>query len=184
MLQFGGSKKKDFTKSNFIGDGKLLKGALSWSVWVEESFDSATRIDAYLALSTDSLVIIDGSSKEPIFAIPCASVLGWNSSVSNKLRIFYHEGECVSIRSKGESDELLEIINRLESVTKGSETMEFVLRRSDGSQLGFHVQQDGVITEVETSGCAAKAGVKQGSRLVEVIIVFTFFSHFDYILTF
>jgi signal-induced proliferation-associated 1 like protein 1 len=175
MLQFGGGKKKDLTKPGFVPDGRLLRGALSWSIWVEETSPTtanlATRLDGYLAISSDSLVIIEGNSREPLFAIPTAAVLGWNSSMSGRLRIYYHEGECISLGGKGgESDEeLLEVVARLESVTKGAEVLEFVLRRQEGTQqLGFHVQHDGVITEVEPSGCAAKAGIKQGSRLVEI----------------
>ena len=70
--------------------------------------------------------------------------------------------------SSGENDDLIEIVHRLEAVTRGCETQEFILRRNEMGQLGFHVQQDGVITEVEPCGFAAKAGLKQGSRLVEV----------------
>jgi hypothetical protein len=35
-------------------------------------------------------------------------------------------------------------------------------------QLGFHVQHDGLITEVENFGYAWQTGLRQGSRLVEV----------------
>ena len=35
-------------------------------------------------------------------------------------------------------------------------------------QLGFHVQFEGLIADVETSGFAWLAGLRQGSRLVEV----------------
>ena len=44
-------------------------------------------------------------------------------------------------------------------------------------QLGFHVQFEGLIADVETSGFAWLAGLRQGSRLVEVwaaSIVFLF----------
>ncbi|KAF9418734.1 hypothetical protein HW555_004562 [Spodoptera exigua] len=33
---------------------------------------------------------------------------------------------------------------------------------------GFHVQPDGLVTLVESSGCAARAGIKRGARLLEV----------------
>jgi len=71
-------------------------------------------------------------------------------------------------------DDLSEVKQRLEAVTQGCETQDFVLRRNEIGQLGFHVQQDGVITEVESCGYAAKAGLKQGSRLVEVRISVNF----------
>jgi hypothetical protein len=35
-------------------------------------------------------------------------------------------------------------------------------------QLGFHVQHDGLITEVENFGYAWQTGLRQGSRIVEV----------------
>lgn len=88
------------------------------------------------------------------------------------MRLYYHQGECVTIYGKdsltlGEND-LQEIVTRLESVTAGCETQEFTLGRNDSGQLGFHVQQDGVITEIESSGSASQVGMKQGSRLVEI----------------
>lgn len=33
---------------------------------------------------------------------------------------------------------------------------------------GFHVQPDGLVTLVESTGCAARAGIKRGARLLEV----------------
>lgn len=59
-------------------------------------------------------------------------------------------------------------MSRLTAVTTGCETKEYFLGRNDAGQLGFHVQQDGVVTEIETSGCASHVGLRQGSRLVEI----------------
>ena len=42
------------------------------------------------------------------------------------------------------------------------------LRRNNAGQLGFHVQFEGLIADVEPSGFAWQAGLRQGSRLVEV----------------
>lgn len=76
---FGGSKKKDFSKPlRFIGDS-TLQGALSWSVFLEDSYKS-TRVDAFFGISTDSIVIIDAVTREAVFAVSCSSVLGWNLS--------------------------------------------------------------------------------------------------------
>lgn len=91
------------------------------------------------------------------------------------MKLYYHQGECVTIHGKdsstlGEGD-LQEIVTRLEAVTEGCETQDYTLGRNDAGQLGFHVQQDGVVTEIENSGSASHVGLKQGSRLVEICTV-------------
>lgn len=64
--------------------------------------------------------------------------------------------------------ELVEVMVRLRSVTPGSVAQELTLRRNNMGQLGFHVQPDGVVTQVESHGQAWQAGLRQGARLVEV----------------
>ena len=46
--------------------------------------------------------------------------------------------------------------------------MEMTLRRNGLGQLGFHVNFEGIVADVEPFGCAWKAGLRQGSRLVEI----------------
>ena len=48
------------------------------------------------------------------------------------------------------------------------QTQTMTLRRNTVGQLGFHVQFEGLIADVEQSGFAWQAGLRQGSRLVEV----------------
>ena len=48
------------------------------------------------------------------------------------------------------------------------QTQTMTLRRNNMGQLGFHVQFEGLIADVEQSGFAWQAGLRQGSRLVEV----------------
>lgn len=43
-----------------------------------------------------------------------------------------------------------------------------VLRRNDTGQLGFHVHTEGLVSDVEPHGTAYKAGLRNGSRLVEI----------------
>jgi len=64
-------------------------------------------------------------------------------------------------------------------VTYGAPTQEFTLRRNQMGQLGFHVQHDGLITEVENFGYAWQTGLRQGSRLVEVDVIL-----YDFIVSF
>lgn len=56
----------------------------------------------------------------------------------------------------------------LQLLTKGSQTTEMTLRRNALGQLGFHVNFEGIVAEVEPYGYAWQAGLRQGSRLVEI----------------
>lgn len=56
----------------------------------------------------------------------------------------------------------------LQIVTRGCETVEMTLRRNGLGQLGFHVNFEGIVADVEPFGFAWKAGLRQGSRLVEI----------------
>ena len=52
---------------------------------------------------------------------------------------------------------------------KISNILQLVLRRARLSDhWGFHVQDEGVVTDVEMYQTAWKAGLRQGSRIVEV----------------
>ena len=85
------------------------------------------------------------------------------------LESFSPQGEALILHSKDwESDDMSEIAQRLKAVSAGAATQEFTLRRNQLGQLGFHVQHDGLITEVENFGYAWQTGLRQGSRLVEV----------------
>jgi len=53
-------------------------------------------------------------------------------------------------------------------MTDGCETVDMTLRRNGLGQLGFHVKYDGTVAEVEDYGFAWQAGLRQGSRLVEI----------------
>uniref|UniRef100_A0A1I7XPN8 PDZ domain-containing protein n=1 Tax=Heterorhabditis bacteriophora TaxID=37862 RepID=A0A1I7XPN8_HETBA len=69
----------------------------------------------------------------------------------------------------GTDAELNGLLSRLQSVSKGDEAKEVVLRRSRQSDSwGFHVQDEGVVTDVEMYQTAWKAGFRQGSRIVEI----------------
>ncbi|OWK50065.1 Signal-induced proliferation-associated 1-like protein 3 [Lonchura striata] len=52
--------------------------------------------------------------------------------------------------------------------TPGCATVDMTLRRNGLGQLGFHVHPDGSVAEVEEYGFAWQAGLRRGSRLLEV----------------
>lgn len=168
MLSFS-SKKKDRWRPRGGGlPDSSQPGALSWQVALDDASQS-TFVDCYLAISADSVVIIEEATREIIFVTPTKAVLGWSTN-TNSLRLYYHQGECVTwhMRESGERDELMEVVVRLRCVTEGSVAQELSLKRNPLGQLGFHVQPDGLVTQVESMGLAWLAGLRQGSRLVEI----------------
>ncbi|KAJ4443510.1 hypothetical protein ANN_05182 [Periplaneta americana] len=161
------SKKKERVRPRFLPDA-LQRGAISWQVVLDDS-GQAALVDCYLGISTDTLVLIEERSREIVFVMPCKAILGW-SAQTNSLRIYHHQGECTTLhmREGGDRDELMEIVVRLRAVTSGCVAQELSLRRNPMGQLGFHVQPDGVVTQVESLGLAWQAGLRQGARLVEI----------------
>ncbi|KAL3266358.1 hypothetical protein HHI36_010535 [Cryptolaemus montrouzieri] len=162
------SKKKEKIRPRFIPDG-CQRGAILWQVLLDDSGQSQ-QVECFLGISADSLVLIDEHTKQIVFVTPCKSILGW-SPQSNSLRIYHHQGECMTIHmrdSHGDRDELMEIMERLKAVTMGVFAQELPLKRNIMGQLGFHVQPDGIVTLVESIGQAWQAGLRQNSRLVEI----------------
>ncbi|XP_076297046.1 signal-induced proliferation-associated 1-like protein 2 isoform X2 [Lasioglossum baleicum] len=165
MLSFS-SKKKAAVRPRLSCDASQ-RGAICWQVILE---DSNQNTDCYLGISVDTIVLIEEHSRQIVFVAPCASVLGWHAQ-TNSLRLYYHQGECITIHVRGdygERDELMEIVARLRAVTQGAPATELSLKRNSLGQLGFHVQPDGVVTQVESMGLSWQAGLRQGSRLVEI----------------
>ncbi|XP_026670175.1 signal-induced proliferation-associated 1-like protein 1 isoform X1 [Ceratina calcarata] len=165
MLSFS-SKKKTAVRPRLSCDASQ-RGAICWQVILE---DSNQNTDCYLGISVDTIVLIEEHSRQIVFATACVSVLGWHAQ-TNSLRLYYHQGECITIHVRGdygERDELMEIVARLRAVTTGAPATELSLKRNSLGQLGFHVQPDGVVTQVESMGLSWQAGLRQGSRLVEI----------------
>lgn len=165
LLSFG-SRKKERPRPRFVPDG-FVRGAISWSVQVEDQGQGCV-CDCTLGISSSSLVLLDDGTGEPVFGCATAAVLGW-SSHSSSLKLFYHQGECVVLRARdSDADEAQEIVTRLACVTDGCETQELMLCRNAVGQLGFHVQSEGLVTEVEPHGLAWEAGLRRGCRLLEI----------------
>ncbi|XP_017773762.1 PREDICTED: signal-induced proliferation-associated 1-like protein 2 isoform X2 [Nicrophorus vespilloides] len=162
------SKKKEKIRPRFLPDASQ-RGAILWQVLLDDSGQSQ-QIECFLGISADTLVLIEEQSRQIVFVSPCKSILGW-SPQTNSLRIYHHQGECLIIHIKDnncERDELMEIVERLKAVTQGVKVEELSLKRNIMKQLGFHVQPDGIVTLVESSGPASEQGLKQNSRLVEI----------------
>uniref|UniRef100_A0A3Q2U8P3 Signal-induced proliferation-associated 1 like 1 n=1 Tax=Fundulus heteroclitus TaxID=8078 RepID=A0A3Q2U8P3_FUNHE len=151
-------------------DGAELRslGAVTWPVYAEDHGNGG-EIEALLAISNDFLILLDQEAKAVVFNCATKDVIGWTLSSPASLKIFYERGESVSLRSiSNNTEDFKEVVKRLEFLTKGCETSEMTLRRNGLGQLGFHVNYEGIVAEVEPYGYAWQAGLRQGSRLVEI----------------
>ncbi|XP_019902399.2 signal-induced proliferation-associated 1-like protein 2 isoform X1 [Esox lucius] len=161
-----GAKKKDKAKPR--KDAHLFSiGAITWSVTARD-FGQSADVDCLLGVSNEFIVLIEEESKNVVFNCSCRDVIGWTSGITS-LKIFYERGECVMLSNQdGCGEDIREMVQRLEITTRGCETSEMTLRRNALGQLGFHVNFEGIVADVEAFGFAWKAGLRQGSRLVEI----------------
>lgn len=158
------SKKKEKIHPH-VNPEVLSKGGLAWDVEVEDNRDMS-MIKCLLVLSVESFVLIDTSTREAIFYIPCKAIIGW-TPMSKKLKLFHGGGDCLVLNLPSPED-IPSIVRRLERVTIGCQTVSMTLRRHHSGQLGFNVHNEGMVVDVEANGLAQSAGLKQNSRLVEI----------------
>uniref|UniRef100_A0A8C3PEH5 Signal induced proliferation associated 1 like 1 n=1 Tax=Chrysemys picta bellii TaxID=8478 RepID=A0A8C3PEH5_CHRPI len=160
------SKKKEKSKP-YPGAELHSSGAIVWSVHAKD-YCKGMEIDCLLGVSNEFVVLVEQDTKSVVFNCSCRDVIGWTST-DTSIKLFYDRGECVSVESFiNNSDDIKEVVKRLEFVTKGCETTEMTLRRNGLGQLGFHVNYEGIVADVEPYGYAWQAGLLQGSRLVEI----------------
>uniref|UniRef100_A0A3B4APD0 Uncharacterized protein n=1 Tax=Periophthalmus magnuspinnatus TaxID=409849 RepID=A0A3B4APD0_9GOBI len=161
-----GAKKKEKVKPR--KDAHLFSvGAVTWSVRARD-FGQSMDVDGLLGISNEFIVLIEEESKNVIFNCSCRDVIGWTSGIMS-IKIFYERGECIMLSAHDNcGEDIREMVQRLEIVTRGCETFEMTLRRNSLGQLGFHVNFEGIVADVEPFGFAWKAGLRQGSRLVEI----------------
>ncbi|XP_051936365.1 signal-induced proliferation-associated 1-like protein 2 isoform X4 [Hippocampus zosterae] len=161
-----GAKKKEKVKPR--KDAHVLSvGAITWSVRARD-FGQSLDVDCLLGISNEFIVLIEEESKNVVFNCSCRDVIGWTSGIMS-IKIFYERGECVMLSAHDNcGEDIREMVQRLEITTRGCETIEMTLRRNGLGQLGFHVNFEGIVADVEPFGFAWKAGLRQGSRLVEI----------------
>ncbi|KAK1900280.1 Signal-induced proliferation-associated 1-like protein 3 [Dissostichus eleginoides] len=161
------SKKRERSKAR---EGAELgaAGAIAWRVHAQDFSGGGTELPCALGLSAEYVLLTDCSTKEVVFNCFCADVIGW-SPERLTLKIFYGRGDHIAVRvPEGFAQDIREVVQRLKSLTVGCETVDMTLRRNGLGQLGFHVRLDGTVAEVEEYGFAWQAGLRQGSRLVEI----------------
>uniref|UniRef100_A0AAY4BWX5 Signal-induced proliferation-associated 1-like protein 1 n=1 Tax=Denticeps clupeoides TaxID=299321 RepID=A0AAY4BWX5_9TELE len=160
-------KRKEKSRP-YAGAELRSQGAITWMVFAEDH-SAGGELEALLAISHEYLVLVDPEAKAVVFNCAVRDVIGWTLGSPASMKIYYERGECVALRSVGNNTEdFREVVKRLEFLTKGCETSEMTLRRNGLGQLGFHVNYEGIVAEVEPYGYAWQAGLRQGSRLVEI----------------
>ncbi|XP_026543532.1 signal-induced proliferation-associated 1-like protein 3 [Notechis scutatus] len=160
------SKKREKTRAR-AGAEQQSAGALVWRVLAQD-YSQGVEMECLLGISNEFVALLDLATKEVVFNCFCADVIGWTPD-SCSLKIFYGRGDHIFIRApENNPEEVKEIVQRLRVMTSGAETVEMTLRRNGLGQLGFHVKFDGTVAEVEDYGFAWQAGLRQGSRLVEI----------------
>ncbi|XP_066098240.1 signal-induced proliferation-associated 1-like protein 3 isoform X3 [Saccopteryx bilineata] len=160
------SKKKEKTKAR-AGAEQHSSGAITWRVAAQD-YGQGVEIDCILGISNEFVVLLDLRTKEVVFNCYCGDVIGWTPD-SSTLKIFYGRGDHIFVRAtEGSVEDVRDIVQRLKVMTNGWETVDMTLRRNGLGQLGFHVKYDGTVAEVEDYGFAWQAGLRQGSRLVEI----------------
>ncbi|KAM9809760.1 signal-induced proliferation-associated 1-like protein 2 isoform X4 [Syngnathus typhle] len=161
-----GAKKKEKVKPRKDAHAFSV-GAITWSVRARD-FGQSADVDCLLGISNEFIVLIEEESKNVVFNCSCRDVIGWTSGIMS-IKIFYERGECVMLSAHDNcGEDIREMVQRLEITTRGCETIEMTLRRNGLGQLGFHVNFEGIVADVEPFGFAWKAGLRQGSRLVEI----------------
>ncbi|XP_065051814.1 uncharacterized protein LOC135681326 isoform X2 [Rhopilema esculentum] len=143
------------------------QGSLVWSVKVDAENAATSRL-CFIAVSTSFIVLLDKVTKENVVTITCKSVIGWRIS-GYSMRLYYNNGQGLNLTLvEDDGNEMTFIVNRLKAVTPGCQTQDMSLRRSGNGQLGFHVFYEGLVAEVEPYGMAWQAGLRKGSRLLEI----------------
>ncbi|KAG8444549.1 hypothetical protein GDO86_009639 [Hymenochirus boettgeri] len=161
-----GAKRKERVKPK--KDAHLYSiGAIVWNV-IARDFGLSVDVECFLGLSNEFVILVEKVSKNVVFNCSCRDVIGWTSGLMT-IKLFYEKGESILLSTMDNcAEDIREVVQRLEMVTRGCETTEMTLRRNGLGQLGFHVNFEGIVAEVEPFGFAWKAGLRQGSRLVEI----------------
>uniref|UniRef100_A0A3B3R7C9 Signal induced proliferation associated 1 like 1 n=1 Tax=Paramormyrops kingsleyae TaxID=1676925 RepID=A0A3B3R7C9_9TELE len=160
-------KRREKTRP-YVGAELRSPSAITWPVHMEDH-NAGGELEGLLGISNDALILLDLEAKTVVFNCSVRDVIGWTLGSPASMKVFYERGESISLRSfNNNTEDFREVVNRLEFLTKGCETTEMTLRRNGLGQLGFHVNYEGIVAEVEPYGYAWQAGLRQGSRLVEI----------------
>ncbi|XP_032431521.1 signal-induced proliferation-associated 1-like protein 2 isoform X1 [Xiphophorus hellerii] len=172
-----GSKRKDKMKGA-KGAELHSAGALVWAVMVSCRDDSEAgeqqKFPCLLGVSAESVVLIERGSRRVVFNCSCRDVIGWKAVTETKdggpcLDIFYERGESVLISMlESQTEDIKEVVQRLELVTRGCEALEVTPLRDGVGQPGFLMNEEGFVTELQRFCYAESGGLQLWARVVRL----------------
>uniref|UniRef100_A0A3Q2Q9V3 Signal-induced proliferation-associated 1 n=1 Tax=Fundulus heteroclitus TaxID=8078 RepID=A0A3Q2Q9V3_FUNHE len=172
-----GSKRKDKMKGA-KGAELHSAGALVWAVMVssrdELEAGEQQRLPCLLGVSAESVVLIERLSRRVVFNCSCRDVIGWKAVTETKdggpcLDVFYERGESVSISMlESQTEDIKEVVQRLELVTRGCEALEVTPLRDGVGQPGFLMNDEGFVTDLQRFCYAESGGLQLWARVVRL----------------
>ncbi|KAM3869220.1 LOW QUALITY PROTEIN: signal-induced proliferation-associated protein 1 [Diretmus argenteus] len=175
LLSLGG-KRKDKLKGA-KGAELHSAGALVWAVMVNSGDEGETgehKLPCLLGVSAESVVLIERYTRRVVFNCSCRDVIGWKAITESKeggpcLDIFYERGESVSISVlENQAEDIREVVQRLELVTRGCEALEVTPLRDGVGQPGFLMSEEGFVTELQRFCYAESGGLQLSARVVRL----------------
>ncbi|KAG9346522.1 hypothetical protein JZ751_006833, partial [Albula glossodonta] len=173
LLSLGG-KRKDKLKGA-KGAELHSAGALVWAVMAAGGRDGSERLPCLLGVSAESVVLIERCTRRVVFNCCCRDVIGWKAVLEGgakggpSLDIFYERGEAVSVSvPEIQAEDVREVVQRLELVTRGCETREVIPLRDGVGQPGFLLSEEGFVTDLQRFGYAESGGLQMGARVVHL----------------
>ncbi|KAM9332363.1 signal-induced proliferation-associated protein 1 isoform 1-T5 [Pholidichthys leucotaenia] len=176
LLSLGG-KRKDKLKGA-KGAELHSAGALVWAVMVNSRDEGeeagALKLPCLLGVSAESVVLIERCTRRVVFNCSCRDVIGWKAVTEPKeggpcLDIFYERGESVSISvMESQAEDIREVVQRLELVTRGCEALEVTPLRDGVGQPGFLMNEEGFVTELQRFCYAESGGLQLWARIVRL----------------
>ncbi|XP_026124061.1 signal-induced proliferation-associated 1-like protein 3 isoform X2 [Carassius auratus] len=174
LLSLGGKRKEKLKGAK--GAELHSAGALVWAVTAVQGGErNGLSLSCLLGVSAESVVLIERSTRTVVFNCSCRDVIGWKAVTESgaqggpSLDIFYERGEAVTVTtSESQVEDIKEVVQRLELVTRGCEAREVTPLRDGVGQPGFLMSEEGFVTELQRFGYAESGGLQMGARVVRL----------------
>ncbi|XP_051574344.1 signal-induced proliferation-associated 1-like protein 2 isoform X2 [Myxocyprinus asiaticus] len=174
LLSLGGKRKEKLKGAK--GAELHSAGALVWAVTaVQGGQCNWLNLPCLLGVSAESVVLIERFTRRVVFNCSCRDVIGWKAVIETGaqggpcLDIFYERGEAVTVSvPDSQMEDIKEVVQRLELVTRGCEAREITPLRDGVGQPGFLMSEEGFVTELQRFGYAESGGLQLEARVVRL----------------